>query len=73
MIFLSINSKRGKKDNFKRLTLLGVILSALLLGACGSKDDGKEEVMPAAAEEKQDNTEALKQIPNKRTKAKRLK
>ena len=48
--------------NIKRLTLLGVTLSALLLGACGSEDDVKEKKLPAAVEEKQNKTEAVETV-----------
>ncbi|MBS4218432.1 DUF5068 domain-containing protein [Bacillus sp. FJAT-49711] len=44
--------------NVKKLALLGLVLTALLLGACGSKaEDKKEGVKPAAAEEKTEKTE----------------
>lgn len=45
--------------NFKKLALLGPVMAALLLGACGSKEDVKEMVKPAAtaAEEKTDKKE----------------
>ncbi len=48
--------------NIKRLTLLGVTSSALLLGACGSEDDVKEKKLPAAAEERQNKTEAVEAV-----------
>ncbi|MDZ5472337.1 DUF5068 domain-containing protein [Bacillus sp. 31A1R] len=45
--------------NLKSLALFGTMSSVLLLGACGSKTDVKEEAKPVAAEEKQDQTEAV--------------
>ena len=48
--------------NIKRLTLLGVTLFALLLGACGSKDEVKQKKLPAAVEERQNKTETVEAV-----------
>jgi hypothetical protein len=58
--------KGVKGMNIKRLTLLGVTLSALLLGACGSKDEVKEKQLPTAVEEKQNKTEAVEAVTEQR-------
>lgn len=42
----------------KSLALFGTILAMLLLGACGSETDVKEEAEPAVAVETEDNNEA---------------
>lgn len=57
LLFLLLEWIRGK-SGMKNLALYGTILTALLLGACGSNTDVEEEIVPAAAVEDQDENDA---------------
>lgn len=44
---------------FKKIALFGLVLTVLLLGACGSKTEDKEEAKPATTEKNLDKKEAV--------------